>query len=208
MDGHRPRRTQPVQAAQSRPGIGEHTHKALMLESTDPHHPSVPHTMSLPRIQLVVAYSDNRVIGRDNALPWRLPTDLAHFKRVTLGQPIVMGRNTWESLGRPLPGRPNLVVSRNAAYQAPGATVYPSVEAALADCADAERICVIGGEQIFQITLPIAHEIIATEVHAQVEGDTFFPPIDPAAWMEINRSPQAEENGYAFDFVTYARTGE
>lgn len=180
--------------------------KAVMLESTGPHQISAPYTMSLPRIQLVVAYSDNRVIGRDNALPWRLPTDLAHFKRVTLGQPIIMGRKTWESLGRPLPGRPNLVVSRNAAYQAPGATVYPSVEAALADCEGAARACVIGGEQIFQLTLPIAHEIVATEVHAQVEGDTFFPPVDSGAWQEVERTPQVEENGYTFDFVTYAHT--
>src|SRR5690606_21569199 len=97
--------------------------------------------MSNPVIQLVVAYSSNRVIGRDNALPWRLPADLAHFKRVTMGQPILMGRNTWESLGRPLPGRPNLVVSRNPEYRAEGASVYPTLDAALAACAGAERIC-------------------------------------------------------------------
>ncbi len=161
--------------------------------------------MSTPLIQLVVAYSDNRAIGRDNALPWRLPSDLAHFKRVTLGQPIVMGRNTWESLGRPLPGRPNLVISRNPQYQASGATVYPTLEAALADCQGAQRVCIIGGEQIFRHALAIADEIVATEVHAQVDGDTFFPPVDPAAWHETERLAQPEENGYAFDFVVYRR---
>ncbi|PLC52708.1 dihydrofolate reductase [Pollutimonas nitritireducens] len=161
--------------------------------------------MSTPTIQLVVAYSTNRVIGRDNVLPWRLPADLAHFKRVTLGQPILMGRNTWESLGRPLPGRPNLVVSRNPEYRAEGATVYPSLEAALAACAGAERICIIGGEQIFKHALTIADEIIATEVHADVAGDTYFPDVDPANWREAERLPQPDQNGYSFDFVVYRR---
>lgn len=161
--------------------------------------------MPAPIIQLVVAYSTNRVIGRDNALPWRLPADLAHFKRVTLGQPILMGRNTWESLGRPLPGRPNLVISRNAQYQAPGATVYPSLEAALAASHDAERVCIIGGEQIFKHGLAVADEIIATEVHADIDGDTYFPDVNPATWREVERLPQPDENGYSFDFVVYKR---
>lgn len=161
--------------------------------------------MPAPIIQLVVAYSANRVIGRDNALPWRLPADLAHFKRVTLGQPILMGRNTWESLGRPLPGRPNLVISRNPHYQAAGATVYPTLEAALAACQNAERACIIGGEQIFRHALALADEIIATEVHARIEGDTYFPPMDSAAWQETERLSQPDENGYSFDFVVYKR---
>ncbi|PLC50001.1 dihydrofolate reductase [Pollutimonas subterranea] len=161
--------------------------------------------MLTPTIQLIVAYSSNRVIGRDNALPWRLPADLAHFKRITMGQPILMGRNTWESLGRPLPGRPNLVISRNPDYQAAGATVFPTLEAALAASQDAKRICVIGGEQIFKHALAIANEIVATEVHADVDGDTYFPDIDPAAWREVDRQPQPDENGYSFDFVVYRR---
>src|SRR5690606_25910160 len=113
---------------------------------------SACNAMSLPIIQLVVAYSANRVIGRDNTLPWRLPSDLAHFKRVTLGHPIIMGRNTWVSLGRPLPGRPNLVISRNPDYQADGASVHPSLDAALSACADlgANKVCIIGGEQVFR----------------------------------------------------------
>lgn len=161
--------------------------------------------MPSPLIQLVVAYSQNRVIGKDNTLPWHLPSDLAHFKRVTLGQPIIMGRKTWESLGRPLPGRPNLVVSRNDAYHAEGADVYPDLDAALAACQDVDRVCIIGGEQLFQLALPGAHEIIATEVHAHIDGDTWFPVLDPTQWLETERESQPAENGLTFDFVTYRR---
>lgn len=161
--------------------------------------------MPSPTIQLVVAYSRNRVIGRDNALPWRLPSDLAHFKRTTLGHPIVMGRNTWESLGRPLPGRPNLVVSRNLAYQPEGATTFSTLEGALAACGTADKACIIGGEQLFRHALELADEIVATEIHADIEGDTYFPALDPAVWQEVERLPQAEENGLAFDFVRYTR---
>jgi len=161
--------------------------------------------MSLPLIQLVVAYSDNRVIGKDNTLPWRLPSDLAHFKRVTMGLPIIMGRKTWESLGRPLPGRRNLVISRNGSFNADGAEVYPSLDAALNACRDADRVCVIGGEQLFRLALPRAQKVIATEVHADIDGDTWFPPLDPAQWVESQRLPQAAENNLTFDFVTFKR---
>src|SRR5690606_27557404 len=153
--------------------------------------------------------SRNRVIGRGNTLPWRLPSDLAHFKRVTLGHPIVMGRNTWLSLGRPLPGRPNLVVSRNPEFSAEGATVHPSLEAALTACADmqAGKVCVIGGEQVFRHALSsgLADQIIATEINADIDGDTFFPELDAAVWRETERLPQAEENNLQFDFVSYQR---
>lgn len=162
--------------------------------------------MSKPLIQLVVAYSDNRVIGKDNALPWRLPSDLAHFKRTTMGKPIIMGRKTWESVGRPLPGRPNLVVSRNSGYSAEGAQVFASLEAALAACKDTDQVCVIGGEALFRLALPLAHEVIATEVHAHIDGDTWFPALMPDQWREVERQPQAPENGLSFDFVTYRRT--
>ncbi len=165
--------------------------------------------MPPPVIQLVVAYSENRVIGRDNALPWRLPSDLAHFKRVTLGHPIVMGRNTWASLGRPLPGRPNLVISRNPGFKADGASVHTSLEAALDACAatGADKVCIIGGEQVFRHALPLADEIIATEIRAHVDGDTYFPGVDAGEWQEAERLPQPEENGLRFDFVTYRRIG-
>lgn len=167
-------------------------------------------TTSAPLIQLVVAYADNRVIGRDNTLPWRLPADLAHFKRRTLGHPIIMGRNTWESLGRALPGRLNVVVTRNPDYTAQGASVCGSLEQALALCADAhaELASIIGGEQIFRQALDIADRIVATEIHAEVDGDTWFPPLDAQVWKEVERQAQAPENGLAFDFVEYARQGK
>src|SRR5690606_32118507 len=147
----------------------------------------------------------NRVIGRDNTLPWRLPSDLAHFKRTTLGHPIIMGRNTWESLGRPLPGRPNLVITRNPSYEAPGAATCPSLETALHAYPAADTLCIIGGEELFRHALEVADEIVATEIHAQIDGDTFFPELDHAKWEEVQRLPQPEENGLAFDFVTYRR---
>lgn len=162
--------------------------------------------MAQPHIKLVVAYSENRVIGRDNDLPWRLPSDLAHFKRTTMGQPIIMGRKTWESLGRPLPGRPNLVISRNTDYVAQGASVFASFADALAACEDQPSVCVIGGAQIFSDALPLADEVVATEIHAQVEGDVFFPLLPGDEWDEQERQPQPEENGYQYDFVVYGRS--
>ncbi len=158
-----------------------------------------------PLLQIVVAYSRNRVIGRDNDLPWRLPGDLAHFKRVTMGCPIIMGRKTWESLGRPLPGRLNVVISRNPAYQAEGATLCTSLEDALRACADAPRACIIGGEQLFREALPAVGEIIATEIHADIEGDTWFPELSAQDWEEIERLPKPEENGLQYDYVTLRR---
>ena len=157
------------------------------------------------RLFLIVAYADNRVIGRDNALPWKLPGDLAHFKRNTLGHPIVMGRNTWESLGRPLPGRANIVITRNPGYEAQGAVVVPSLEAALAACPADQEAFVIGGAQIYTLALPRADRIIATEVHAQVDGDAWFPELPADQWKETERLPQPPENGYPYDFVTYQR---
>jgi len=161
--------------------------------------------MAGPLKQIVVAYSRNRVIGRDNDLPWRLPGDLAHFKRVTMGTPIIMGRKTWESLGRPLPGRLNVVISRNAAYPVQGATLCGSLEEALQACGDAPRACIIGGEQLFRDALPLVDEIVATEIHADIEGDTFFPPLAEGQWEETERLPQPEENGLRYDFVTLRR---
>ncbi|MDR6601999.1 dihydrofolate reductase [Achromobacter deleyi] len=156
-------------------------------------------------LTLIVAYSDNRVIGRDNALPWKLPGDLAHFKRSTLGHPIVMGRKTWDSLGRPLPGRTNIVISRNPDFIASGATVVPTLDAAIAACGDVDQAFVIGGAQIYAQALPLAQRVLATEVHAQVDGDAFFPLLPAFEWKETAREPQPAENGYDYDFVTYER---
>lgn len=165
----------------------------------------MPSRMPPPVVKIVVAYSDNRAIGRDNALPWKLPSDLAHFKRTTLGHPIIMGRHTWESLGRPLPGRRNIVISRQADYTAIGATVFGSLPEALAACQGESSVCIIGGAQIYAQALQYAHEIVATEVHADVDGDAFFPAPEPQQWEETERQAQAAENGYSFDFVQYRR---
>jgi len=155
-------------------------------------------------IRMVVAYTRNRCIGRDNAMPWHLPKDLAHFKAATMGMPIIMGRKTWESIGRPLPGRPNFVISRNPQFEPEGVTVFPSLDEALAACSDYDKACIIGGEQIFTLGLSVADEIIATEIHADLEGDTFFPQL-PSGWVETERLPQPEENGFSYDFVTYTK---
>jgi len=161
--------------------------------------------MSKPCIQLVVAYSQNRVIGKDNGLPWRLPSDLAHFKRVTMGKPIIMGRKTWESIGRPLPGRENIVITRNPDYQAEGVRCFTSLPDTLTALQDYPKLCVIGGAQLYRQALPIAHEIVATEIHANIEGDAWFPALSSDEWKEIQRQPQVAENGFHFDFVTYQR---
>lgn len=154
------------------------------------------------KIRMVVAYSTNRCIGKDNDMPWHLPKDLAHFKTATLGLPIIMGRKTWDSIGRPLPGRPNFIISRNPDFAPTGATVFSSLDEALAACSDYNTACIIGGEQIFTLGLAVADEIIATEIHAEVDGDTFFPAL-PQGWIETERLPQPEENGFNYDFVTY-----
>jgi len=161
--------------------------------------------MAQPYLKLVVAYSANRVIGRDNDLPWRLPADLAHFKRTTMGQPILMGRKTWESLGRALPGRANYVISRDPDYVAEGARVFSSLSSALAACQSELTACIIGGAQIFKDALPLADEIVATEIHADIDGDVFFPMPPEQEWVEHERLPQPEENGYRYDFVVYRR---
>lgn len=163
-------------------------------------------TTTQPILRLVVAYAQNRCIGKDNQLPWHLPKDLAHFKALTLGHPIIMGRHTWESIGRPLPGRLNIVISRNPDFEAPGATVCHSLAQALQHTADQPVVCVIGGAQIYQQALPMAHEIYATEVKQVVAGDAFFPALDQQ-WQETKRQPQPTENGFAYDFVRYEHRG-
>jgi dihydrofolate reductase len=157
------------------------------------------------QLSLIVAYAQNRVIGRDNTLPWKLPSDLAHFKRTTLGHPIIMGRKTWESLGRPLPGRRNIVISRDANYPAQGAECMTSLAQAIAAVEDLEEAFVIGGAQIYQEALPFAQQVIATEVQEAVEGDAFFAPLDKAQWIETSRQSHPAENGLNFDIVYYRR---
>jgi dihydrofolate reductase len=157
------------------------------------------------QLTLIVAYAQNNVIGRDNTLPWKLPSDLAHFKRTTLGHPVIMGRKTWESLGRPLPGRRNIVISRNPQYEAPGAQCVTSLALAIEAVQDAQQAFVIGGAQIYQEALPIAQQVIATEVQAHIEGDAFFAPLDKKNWTETSRISHPPENGLSFDVVQYAK---
>jgi dihydrofolate reductase len=159
------------------------------------------------RKSLVVAMARNRVIGRDNALPWRLPAELAHFKRVTMGHPIIMGRKTYESIGKPLPGRMNIVVSRNRGFTAPGVTVVDSLESAYAAAGDAEEVSIIGGTSLFEAALPTADCIHLTEVEADVEGDTWFPKFDRGEWTEreIARHPADEKHAYPFRILQLER---
>jgi len=158
-----------------------------------------------PRVTLVAAVAANRVIGTRGALPWRLPEDLKHFKALTLGHPVVMGRKTWESLGRALPGRENIVVTRKLGYLAPGAHVASSLEAALALCAGESTVFVIGGGELYAAALPFADAMVLTEIHRNYDGDSHFPSYDRAAWRETERKSQAGADGLRFDFVNYVR---
>lgn len=134
-------------------------------------------------ISLIVAAAENDVIGRGGKLPWKLADDLQHFKAVTMGKPVIMGRKTWESLGRPLPGRHNIVITRQAGFAAAGCTVVASPEAAVDAAVGAAEVMVIGGEEIFLHFLPIAGRIYLTRVHAAVSGDARLPPIDWSRWV-------------------------
>ena len=158
-------------------------------------------------VSLVVAMSENRVIGRDNDLPWRLPADLAHFKRLTLGKPIIMGRKTYESIGRPLPGRQNIVLTRDATFQAPGCDICLDLDQAMAAAGDAEEVMIIGGGALYETLLERADRIYLTEVHADIEGDTWFPELDTSSWKEVTRERHAadERNRLDYSFVTLER---
>jgi len=160
-----------------------------------------------PSISFVVAMAENRVIGRDNKLPWHLPADLARFKQLTLGKPVIMGRLVHESIGRPLPGRHNIVLTRNPNYRAEGCTVVHDPAAALAAAGMVPEIVVIGGEQIYRLFMPLADRIELTLVHAEIPGDTRFPPLSPNQWLEIARSerPADERNPYPLSFITLER---
>ncbi len=161
------------------------------------------------QLTLVVAAAENGVIGRDGDLPWQLPADLAHFKKVTLGKPIVMGRRTWESIGRPLPGRTNIVVTRNPAYSAPGAVVVSSLDEATDQARDlgASELMVIGGAGLYAAALPLAGRILLTRVHASIAGDTTMPSIDSSEWetLSTERRPADGKNPYDLSFLELAR---
>lgn len=162
---------------------------------------------SAPCVILIAALASNRVIGTNNTLPWRLPEDLRHFKALTQGHPVVMGRKTWESLGRPLPGRTNIVISRQQP-QLEGAQVFADLGHALEAAAAApggELIYIIGGAEIFAQALPLAQRLELTEIARDFAGDTWFPEIHPAHWQEVARATHQSEEGYTYAFVRYQR---
>ncbi|MFT3719867.1 dihydrofolate reductase [Pseudorhodoferax sp.] len=157
---------------------------------------------------LIWAQAANGVIGKDNALPWRLPEDMAHFKAVTAGCPVLMGRRTWESLPpkfRPLPGRRNLVLTRQAGWQADGATRVATLDAAAAACAPDARIWVTGGAEVYALALLRASTAVITEIEADFDGDTCAPALGPA-WREVARERHVGASGLAFSFVTWRNT--
>lgn len=160
-------------------------------------------------ITLVAAVADNGVIGAEGEMPWHLPADLAHFKAVTMGKPVLMGRLTWESIGKPLPGRDNLVLSRNPDWQAGGAQRVASLDEALrvAEKAGAEELMVIGGADVYRQALPRAKRIYLTRVRAEPWGDTLFPELDPDAWREVGRRERMsdEKNPWDLTFITLER---
>ena len=158
-------------------------------------------------LSLVVAMAENRVIGRDGDLPWRLPEDLKHFKRVTMGKPIIMGRKTWDSLYvKPLPGRRNIVVTRNLDFSADGAEATGSIEDALALVDGDEEAMVIGGATLFEAALTSAQRFHLTEVHAEIEGNIRFPAFDRASWREVTRETRPAADGNpAYSFVLLER---
>ncbi|MGP1676880.1 MAG: dihydrofolate reductase [Burkholderiales bacterium] len=160
-----------------------------------------------PRICLIAALAANRVIGRNNALPWHLPADLKRFKALTMGHPVVMGRKTYESIGRPLPGRHNLVITRSRGYGAPGCDVVHCLGAALAACRGAHEIFIIGGAELYRESLARAHRLEFTEIHAEFEGDATFPEYCLAQWRETGREIHDAETGipFRYDFVRYER---
>ncbi|MEL3927543.1 type 3 dihydrofolate reductase [Aeromonas enteropelogenes] len=163
------------------------------------------------KISMIAAMAQDRVIGKDNQMPWHLPADLAHFKRVTLGKPVLMGRKTFESIGRPLPGRRNLIISRNAAYAAPeGTEVFPSIEAVLATLAEVgevNELMVIGGGHLYGQLLAKADCLYLTRIELAVEGDTRFPAFDDGQWqlVESEAYPADEKNPHPYRFETWQR---
>jgi len=162
-----------------------------------------------PLISIIAAMTDDRVIGINNSLPWKLPSDMKWFRKQTLGKPILMGRKTFESFGaRPLPERTNIVVTRDQAYQARGAVVVHSIDEALQAAGDVEEIMIIGGASFYQQMLPLARRMYLTRVHTEVAGDAWFPEFDESQWRQVERvdCEADERNAYAHSFIILERT--
>jgi len=158
-------------------------------------------------ISIVVAADERNAIGRQGGLPWHLPNDLKHFKALTLGKPILMGRKTWDSIGRPLPGRRSIIITRQPGLVIEAATVVSSLDQALAAAGDVPEACVIGGADIFSLALPRTDIVHLTRVHATCEADTFLPALEPGVWAEVVREDHAadERHQYAYSFVELRR---
>ncbi len=161
------------------------------------------------RLSLIAAVAENGVIGRDGDMPWKLSTDLKRFKAITTGKPVVMGRKTFASIGRPLPNRLNIVVTRDDAFAADGVTVAPDLDAALAAAGPADEVMVVGGGEIYRAFMARAERLYITHVAATPDGDTRFPPIDPAVWDVVSSEdvPAGPADSAATRFVIYARRG-
>lgn len=163
--------------------------------------------MMTPKISIVVAMDQNRLIGNKNQLPWHMPADLAFFKRITMGKPILMGRKTWESIGRPLPGRRNILITRNPQYQAEGADIAGSLEAAIEICEGEKEIMLIGGATLFEQGIEAANCLYITRIHQAFEGDTWFPEFDETIWhCEFHEQHEADPNNpHAYDFTKFSK---
>lgn len=163
--------------------------------------------MTSPHISLIVAMDENRLIGSNNQLPWRLPADLAFFKRTTMGKPIIMGRKTFESIGKPLPGRRNIVVTRDPAFSASGCDIAASIDAALSCCSDDEEVMLIGGASLYQQTIALATAMYITRIHHRFEGDTWFPEFECNDWKIENQQDfdANQNNPFAYSFVKFVR---
>jgi len=165
--------------------------------------------LTSPRVSLVVAMDEGGVIGREGRLPWRQPADLMHFKVLTMGKPMLMGRKTFDSIGRPLPGRTNIVLTRDVSWAREGAITVHSLDDALTHAGQAPELMVIGGADVYRLTLPRAHRIYLTRIHARVAGDAHFPAVDWSTWREVETQHFAadEKHAYAMTFVTLEKGG-
>ena len=166
-------------------------------------------SLAQPQVSLIAAMAENGCIGRDNSLPWRLADDLKRFKAITTGKPILMGRRTFESIGRPLPDRRNLVLTRNRQWHNPGVFAVHSLGHALGCVREEPELIGIGGAEVYRLLMPFARRIYLTLVHAEISGDTFFPAIDPIQWadVECHRHAADARNAYAFTFMILERKG-
>ena len=162
----------------------------------------------MTRLSLIVAMDKNRLIGSNNQLPWHLPADLAFFKRTTMGKPILMGRKTFESIGRPLPGRQNIVISRNPAFQAPGCDLADNIDAALALCEKAEEAMLIGGASLYEQAFAKVSTLYITRIHDSFDGDTWFPEFDEVDWALAEQENYGADgaNPHDYSFLKYVRT--